>query len=469
VETACSPFSQITMKTPFLALPLILALSLTACASYQPLALQDRPNWQEQLGHVAVPPAELGFPSLPAHPFAASADGLDMTDVAILAVVNNPDLRLARDDSRLARAQSFAASLLPDPQLAMTADFKRHPDPGSSSGYSIGPSYDFGSLLTHGKLADAAAHEAEKADLNQLWQEWQVIAQARLLYIKIVAGQRMQQLLAQQQSALQVRDEQVRQALAQGLVTLDVANTVLTATQDIQRQQGDLARQQNQARHDLNNLLGLAPTVLVPLQDKLELEAIDRAGVAAILPHLAQRRPDLLALKSGYQAQDQRYRAAIIAQFPALNIGFTRARDTSNVSSQGFGVTISLPVFNRNRGNIAIEKATRQRLHDEYQQRLNLAYADVDRLLQEQDLEARQIAVAEQGRLLLERQRANVLSAFTAGNLDTLVLMNIDTALLAKQSEAITLEQTMLEQRVALLTVIGGELPVTRKENQAHE
>lgn len=453
------------MKTFLLALP----LALSACASYQPLSLQDQPTWKDSIEHVEAAPAQLGFPALPAHAFAPTAAGLDMTDVAILAVLNNPDLKLARADARVSHAQSFAASLLPDPQLAMNADFKLHPDPGSSRGYSIGPSFDFGSLLTHDALHDAAGHEAGKADMNLLWQEWQVIAQARLLYIRIVEGERLQKVLAAQQDFLQTRIVQVRQALAQQLITFDIANTVLIAQQDLQRQSGDLARQQNQARHDLNNLLGLAPDLMVPLQETLDLPDIDRSGVRAILAQLPQRRPDLLALKRGYEAQDQRYRAAIMAQFPALNIGFTRTRDTSNVVSQGFGVTISLPLLNRNRGNIAIEKATRQRLHDEYQQRINSAYADVDRLLREQELDARQIVQLQAGMQQLQTQRANVVAAFHAGNLDTLMLMNMETALLARQTEAIALEQTMLEQRVALLSVIGGELPLTLKDKQTHE
>ncbi len=59
------------------------------------------------------------------------------------------------------------------------------------------------------------------------------------------------------------------------------------------------------------------------------------------------RRPDLLGLEAGYRAQDQRYRAALLAQFPALNVGFTRGRDNAGVYSSGIGITLSLPVFNR--------------------------------------------------------------------------------------------------------------------------
>lgn len=452
-----------------LTLTCALTLALAGCASYQALPLSDQPSWRAEIPHLLVAPDQLGFPSLPSHPFNPGADGLDMTDVAILAVVNNPDLRLARDDVGIAHAQAFSASLLPDPQLSMSADFKREPDPGATRGYTIGPSYDFGSLLTHSSLESAGRHDADKADLNLLWQEWQVIAQARLLYIRIVEGQRLLEILARQRDFLAQRVEQVEQALARRLITLDVSNTALTALLDVRKQIADAEKQQNQSRHDLNTLLGLAPTVEVPLKKETALPEIDGAAMRAIMDSLPARRPDLLALKSGYQAGDQRYRAAIIAQFPAINIGLTRARDTSNVSSQGFNVSLSIPIFNRNRGNIAIEKATRQRLHDEYQQRVNAAYADVDRLLHEQEINTGQLRSAQDGLRQLERQRAATMQAFAAGNLDTLVLMNIETSLLAKQTEAISLEQSMLEQRVALLSVVGGELPLQFKEGKRHE
>ena len=116
------------------------------------------------------------------------------------------------------------------------------------------------------------------------------------------------------------------------------------------------------------------------------------ATVSDALAALARRRPDLLALQAGYEAQEQKYRAAIMSQFPALTVGFNRARDTSNVYTTGFQINLSLPIFNRNRGNVAIEQSTRQRLRDEYQNRLNQAFADVAHLRADDAILSRQLA-----------------------------------------------------------------------------
>ncbi|MDB5776541.1 MAG: hypothetical protein JWP38_2674 [Herbaspirillum sp.] len=445
---------------------LLTVMMLGACSTYQSMPLNDRPATLDEIPHLTVDVKQLPLPELPAHPFAPSNRGLDITDVAILAVVNNPDLKAARNDVAIAHAQAFSASLLPDPQLAMSADFNRNPDSTSTRGYSIGPSYDFGSLLTHSTLRAAADAESRKTDLTLLWQEWQVVAQARLLFIKLTQGDKLAQLLRQHRDFFAQRYRHHSEALARGLITADTATTAFASLQDIDKQINDLERQNNQSRHDLNALLGLAPGVDVPLYGTAVLPPLDAGGIAEMLSHIAQRRPDLLALQYGYAAQDERYRAAIIAQFPAMTIGLTRTRDTANLSSQGFNVSLSLPVFNRNRGNIAIEKATRQKLYDDYRQRIDVARSDIDRILSTQSIDRRQMAEVDASVRQLESQKQNLLSAFVARSVDELMLSTIDTALLAKQTEQLALQQMALEQRVALQSLLGGELPVQLQGNQ---
>ncbi|WP_449424040.1 hypothetical protein [Rhodanobacter lindaniclasticus] len=61
----------------------------------------------------------------------------------------------------------------------------------------------------------------------------------------------------------------------------------------------------------------------------------------AALYYLPWRRPDLLALQAGYQSQQAKLRRAILAQFPALTIGFNTARDTSAVYTHGLSIGIT--------------------------------------------------------------------------------------------------------------------------------
>jgi outer membrane protein TolC len=234
----------------------------------------------------------------------------------------------------------------------------------------------------------------------------------------------------------------------------------LTALQDVGRQINDLERLASQSGNDLNALLGLAPEVAVPLVGPAGLPELDEASIEKLLPDLPRRRPDLIALQLGYAAEEMRYRAAILAQFPSLGVGFTRSSDTSNIHTVGLGITLSLPIFSHNRGPIAVEQASRQQLYAEYQQRLNAADSGIHRILAEQRINRRQLLDVDQGLTELSRAAVKTDAAFKAHGIDALAFASLDTALLAKKVERINLEQAIMAQRVALQTLAGGELPV---------
>ncbi|HEY8023109.1 MAG TPA: TolC family protein [Burkholderiaceae bacterium] len=434
---------------------------LAGCASYQDMPLATRPHFAATVEALAtVPPGRSGVTSIAHHyDFAA---GLDMTELATLAVINNPDLKLARDDAGIAHAQAFSAGLLPDPQLALSRDLSNSGGPGSTTAFSIGLSYDLNALLQRSNTQSAADADAQKTDLNLLWQEWQVVSGARILFVKLTEAKELARVLEQNRALYAERLAGSRMALEKGLVTSDAVTQNLVALQDVQRQINDLERQTNQNTHDLNALLGLAPGANVKLHADDQLSVIDDKAIDALLPDLPKRRPDLLALEAGYRAEDQRYRAALLGQFPALNIGLTRARDNTDTYSNAIGITLSLPIFNRNRGNIAVEQATRQRLHDEYQQRLNTSVSDLHRLLDEQHINLRQLSAIDGDLALLSHTIAQAEQAYLAHNIDAVSYANVRSVYLAKRIERINLHQSVLEQHVAVQALLGGELPVIK-------
>mgnify|MGYP001028717536 CR=1 FL=1 len=447
---------RLTLTAAFVA-------SLAGCTPYQSLPLQSKPQFTTEVSHLIVRSERMPLPELVGHRFDPR-DGLDMTEVAMLAVANNPQLKVARDEAGVARAQAFAAGLLPDPQMSFSKDFPTNGTSGNTSAFLLGLNYDVNALLTRSAVKNAAEAAKRQTDLNLLWQEWQVVGQARLLFARSLGQQKLLTVLQNERALVFSRYQRTQTALTQGNITLDATNADLAMLQTLDTSINDLSRQINSNLHDLNALLGLAPNMHLHLVGDAQLPSLDDARINSDIEKIGERRPDLLALQAGYESQEQRFRQAVLAQFPALNVGLTRARDTSGLYTQGFGITLSLPIFNRNRGNIAIEQATRQRLHDEYQMRINSAAADIARILEDQKLLEKQLQNVEFGVDVLSNAADNAQTAFDAGNIDMLAYTNLRTAWLAKQAEAITLKQTLLEQRVALLTLIGGELPVLNKK-----
>ena len=445
---------------------ILTALGLASCASYAPKPLPERMDLPQSAASVAVDPAHLPFRILMTHVFNP-ADGLDMDEVAMLAVANNPQLRQARDGLGIARAQSFAAGLLPDPQLGVTSDHPTNGTTGNTNAFNFNLSYDVNALLLRSSRTGAATADERRVNLELLWQEWQVVSQARLLFTRLTAQEVLMKQLHAARDLLAYRYQRSQQALAAGNVTLDFAGAELAALQGVERQINELQRSRLQNRASLNSLLGLAANAPVPLVGEPGVAAIDVAGVHAGLEQRLNQRPDLQALQAGYRSQEEKFRGAVLAQFPALNVGLTRARDTSGLYTVGFGLSLSLPIFNRNRGNIAIEDATRKKLYDEYQNRINSASSEIAIALENLTLLQDQLRRTRQGVAELETVMQRAETAYRVGNLAAPDYVRLQTALLDKQTEAINLQEASMEQQIALETLLGPGLPEQNRNDRS--
>jgi outer membrane protein TolC len=443
----------------------VVALGIAGCASYAPRSLPGHVVLPQSVSAISVEPAQLPFRKLSSHSFNP-IDGLDMDEVAMLAVANNPKLRQARDDLGIARAQSFAAGLLPDPQLGITSDHPTNGTTGNTNAFSFNPSYDINALLLRSSRVGAATADQRRVNLELLWQEWQVVSQARLLFTRLTTQQRLLTRLEEARALLAQRYQRSQQALAAGNVTLDFASADLAALQNVERQINEMERSHLLDRASLNGLLGLAPGTPLDLVGEPAAEAIDVAGVRADLDQRLNQRPDLQAMQAGYRSQEEKFRGAVLAQFPALSIGITRARDTSGLYTLGFGLSLSLPIFNGNRGNIAIEKATRKKLFDEYQNRLNSAYSEIDTALANLPLLRDQLQRTQVGVAELDGVARRAEAAYRSGNMAAPDYVRLQTALLDKQTEALNLQEALMEQQIALETLMGPELP---EQNRSRE
>jgi outer membrane protein TolC len=444
----------------------LMALGLVGCASYAPKPLPERVDLPQSISAIAVDQAQLPFRSLSTHLFNP-ADGLDMDEVAMLAVANNPQLRQARDGLGIARAQSFAAGLLPDPRLGVSSDHPTNGMPGNTSAFNLNLNYDINALLLRSSHMGAATADAQRINLEMLWQEWQVVSQARLLFTRLTAQAALMDQLQAADTLLLNRYQRSQQALAAGNVTIAIATIDLTALQIIERQINDLQRSLLQNRASLNNWLGLAANAPLPLVGEPALTLIDADSVRTGLEQRLNQRPDLLALQAGYRSQEEKFRGAVLAQFPALNLGLTRARDTFGLYTTGLSMNLSLPVFNRNRGNIAIEDTTRKKLFDEYQGRLNSAYNEIAIALENLPLLQNQLQRTQLGVDELKTVRQHAESAYQEGNLAATDYVRLQTTFLDKQSEAINLKEALMEQQIALETLLGPDLPEQTKNRNA--
>jgi len=422
----------------------VIVLTLSGCATYRPLELSST-------APLALNVASLDHEILGAQP-------LTVTQVEILAVKNNPELVAARAQRQIAQAQLLQAGLLPNPQVT-GAILPLVAGVGTTTAWTAGLSQDIRTLITLSSTRRAAQASADQVDAQVLWQEWQTIGQARLLAVDIIETERLMAILRQNRDLLASRYEKSRKAVLAGNQTLTASAPDLAALQAIASQLRDQERQQLARRHQLAALLGLAPDALLALANKVDLPSWNSDAVNEALSTLAYRRPDLVALQLGYRAQDAKLRAAILSQFPNLTLGITGGSDNSNVRNLGPQITLELPVFNQNQGNIAIETATRQQLHAEHTARLMSATGQVRAMATEIKLISQQLQSVRKEMAGARQIAAKAEAAFKEGNIDERSYVDLVVTRINKEQEIVTMEQSLLDRQIAIATLIGAGMP----------
>ncbi|MEO8811297.1 MAG: TolC family protein [Caulobacteraceae bacterium] len=417
------------------------AAGLAACAGYTPHSLASEPDLAPAVGRLSVDVSRLRLGPLAAHPFDPAA-GLDPTDIAILAVLNSPDLKAKRRLAKVAAAQAFAAGILPDPQLTFTIDV---PVPGAQAitAYNINPNLDLLALVTHASALRAARAASDQADLDLLWSEWSAAQQARTLAVTIMADEAKATVLRTIAADLETRYARSRRAyLAHDLIAT-ATSADLAAKLDAESQLATALRDAVKARGDLDALLGLEPSVRLALVSGPQTIVRDPAWLNGALALLPRRRPDLLALQAGYRAQNANLRKAVLTQFPLINLGFSRQRDNTGILSNGLSGSLVIPIFNHARGDIAVQSATRERLAAEYQARLDQTVADVATAQRTRDADAATLRGLEAQVPTLVSMTHEASVAAARGDLDS-------AAFLALQQSALKQQVVVLDLRLAL-------------------
>ena len=434
------------------------------CATYRAKPLEDRavgrslepPQWEElsvaasRIHHPILAPVELD-----------GRKGVSPDEAAVLAVILNPNLRAIRDQRALASAQLIEAGILPNPQVGYTSDFITGGNTaGAVNAYGFTANWDATSVLQRGAKVKSAKLSSQSVELDVAWQEWQVAQAAKLGVYKVMAAreelatakevdERLRENAALLKKAADTHQKTVLDQAAADAASQDAHGTVL-----------ELERELSTDLLALKHTIGLPPDSPLKLRPGLALPSrLHLPAQSNLADDLQERRLDLLALKLGYQSQEETLRAAIIAQFPKINVGFQKASDNTSVHTTGFGVTIDLPLFDRNQGNIATETATRQKLLDEYTGRVFDARSDIATACSDIEAITRQIADAEEALPVLQRLVATYETAIGQGNTDILSYYKARNDVSQKQIDILKLKEQLIETQIALELAAGRFIP----------
>jgi len=427
---------------------LVACTGAAACAHYQGRPLPPAPDLALTPA-LTAPARAFWIPGMRPHPFPAH--GLDETALLTLAVSDNPDLKAARLQAGVAGAELFAAGLLPDPQIS--AGLARSALHG---GYSLGVAQELQALWLRGPAVAGARAGQQQVRLNILWQEWQVAGRASQLFAQTQSDAQLRPVLAAERTLWSRHYRADQTAMRAGDLT--VATTAadlaqLSATEaNLNQLDTDIA-----LTHDkLTALLGLRPGAKLDLVGPSQTAAVTAEEFRSAVTALPRRRPDLRALAAGYRLQEAAVREAVLAQFPAVSFGLTRGRDPAEgLVSSGLDLVLTLPVFNRNRGAIAVQRATRAQLRQAYLARLDQAVSDASQARATLALLLRRQAALRTQLPVLEHIAHAARASLAAKQLDQASYVQFQSQRLAAQAAVIGGNAAIAQARTALRVVLA--------------
>jgi outer membrane protein TolC len=283
------------------------------------------------------------------------SDGLSLAEGEVVALVFNPDLRLARLQAGLVSATADHAGLWQDPQFGV--DFLTVTE-SASNPLLVTPGLSF-TIPISGRLEaeKARADAALAAELTRVAeQEWRTRNEVRRAWLRWSAAklkvEQTEQLLASIESLVV---STTRLAEAGELVRTEAA--LFTIERASQRQallsyRGEAAELEQQLRM----LFGLSPDAPLELVPSLVLsgDSGDTTVDAA-----SQQSLTLARLRDEYEVAEQKLRREVREQYPDLTLGPLAEFDRGS-TLLGFSLSLPIPILNANKQGIAEAHAERE-------------------------------------------------------------------------------------------------------------
>lgn len=283
------------------------------------------------------------------------SDGISLAEGELIALVYNPDLRMARLRAGVALATADHAGRWDDPKLSV--DLLRITESVSDPwivGVGLGITLPISGRLEAEKARADAAYQAQLYMIADA--EWQTRHQVRLAWLEWsvakVKLQQQEQLIETIGSLV----EATRKLAEAGEMPKTEAG--LFAIERVQRRY-ELRRLRGkveESEQQLRALMGLSPKA--PLQLMPQVMAVAGVDDKASEPSLGNN-PSLARLSQEYEVAEQSLRREVRKQYPDLTIGPVVESDEGQ-SRIGVGGGIPLPILSANKQGIAEAKAKRE-------------------------------------------------------------------------------------------------------------
>lgn len=341
----------------------VFALALVACATYTPAPIDpartaddfaarrlDAPSLRDNVARVLPQAAE----TWPPHEW-------DRGNLLAVALAENGSLAVARAEVDSALAHEITAGELPNPTIGLQGEYARR----EPQHWLYGISFDF-LLPQHSvrhideELARLGSGGARDQLMEQTWNVRRALITA--LSDRESARRRLEilkRLAATQDGLIALQ----RQRVAAGEDAPSDLNAAQTTRIDIEQQQADANADASSAQAALATALGVPQVALgdvaISWPEWGDPPKVASDGVADLREKALLSRADLAVAIGEYAEAEKKLERAIARQYPQFEFKPGYYWD-HGIAKWPLDVGIMLPLFNRNRGEIAEATAARE-------------------------------------------------------------------------------------------------------------
>ncbi len=309
---------------------------------------------------------------------AAGGEPLTMAQAVATALTHNRDVIAARLDIETAQYDRIAASVYPNPVLSYNLgnivlgdanpQYPPIPQPGpfgqTQHNISISEVIDVWAKRTARMRAAEQGIAAKRLQVEDALRE--VVYQVRSGFLDVLRAQDGRELSHETNGRYAETVRITRSRFAAGDISQNELRKIELESLRYQTAMIDADSEYDLARHKLAVLMGLGSADALPQAVAYAPARGAAEGVSVLLERAAQQRPDFLAARQSRLAAAATLNSAKREALPdiSLSINYTHSEFTAsgdNPNSLGLGISLPVPLFDRNQANIGRARVDERR------------------------------------------------------------------------------------------------------------
>ena len=334
----------------------------------------------------------------------------------VIASERNPKVLMARTQLQVADAVKKTASALPNPSVSLGADYNLSQTAESPWLWSISTDWLLDMGLRRQLRMQSADTNIQAVRLEYAESLWSVRVELRTALLSYLMNSRRKQVLQEIQTYQEQLLQLHRQRITQGEGTAREALQVESELAHTRSTMADTARLASQAHAQLASALGVPVSALQSQgfiwDDLLQITAVNEQQLVQLREKALLSRVDLERAVLDYQSRELALQQSIREQYPQFSIGPGYSWD-HGVKKVSLGISLTLPIFNRNQGPIAEALAARELagqkvmlVQSTIQNEIDLAYQAYQESVQTLQQVVQQHNIAEQSLVQVQQMLA---------------------------------------------------------------